>query len=84
MIAVMSSRRRTSPTLQELSQRLDELAAKVERQQSAAAISPRWWEEYAGRFENDPAFDEMMRIVRQQRKMASMRPKKRGKRRARS
>ena len=82
----MSSRRPATPTLQEISQRLDELAAKVDRQQSAASVSPRWWEEQAGRFENDPAFDEMMRIVRQQRKLelASERRKKRGTKRARS
>jgi hypothetical protein len=75
----MSARRPTTPTLQEISQRLDELAAKVERQQSAFAVSPWWWEEHAGRFENDPAFDEIMRIVRRQRKLESL-PKQRGKR----
>ena len=82
----MSARRPANPTLQEISQRLDELAAKVERQQSAAAASPRWWEEQAGRFENDPAFDEMMRIVRQQRKLESapQRRRKRGAKRARA
>jgi hypothetical protein len=79
----MSNRRSATPTLKELKQLLDKLAAKVEREQAAAAVSPRWWRDHAGRFENDPLFDEIVRLGRQERKRLSV--KKRGaKKRARS
>ena len=83
---VMSTRRPTTPTLKEISQKLDDLAAQVERDQAAAAVSPRWWEDHAGRFENDPAFDEIMRLARLQRKPPAVRKRsrKQGVKRARA
>jgi hypothetical protein len=62
--------------------RLEELAAQFERARAAIVASPRWWHDHAGRFENDPAFDEIVRLGRQQRDQDGV--KKRGRTRARS
>jgi hypothetical protein len=54
--------------LRRIEQKLDTLTALIERQLALMPVSPRWWVDHAGRFENDPAFDEMMRLARKQRK----------------
>ena len=50
-------------TLEQLDERLEAL----ERERVALAVSPRWWVDHAGRFQNDAAFDEIVRLGRQAR-----------------
>jgi hypothetical protein len=58
------SRQRTPKvTLADLTERVEAL----ERERLALAVSPRWWVDHSGRFQNDPAFDELVRLGRQQR-----------------
>jgi hypothetical protein len=55
-------------TLEQLNQKVSALASQVERLQKASAPSPTWWRDHAGRFENDPVFDEIVRLGRAERK----------------
>jgi hypothetical protein len=59
-------------TLGALSKRLQELERVVEQLQQRvdglADPDRRWWIEDAGRFANDPIFDEIVRLGRQHRK----------------
>ena len=59
-------------TTTELEQRLLDLEREVREQKAAvagsdAAVPRRWWIEDAGRFANDPLFDEMVRLGREYR-----------------
>ncbi len=62
-----------------LEQVVEQLKAKVE-----AASPPKapWWETEAGRFKNDPVFDEIVRLGREYRE--SLRPGRRKVKRDRS
>ena len=62
-------------TLEQVNQKIDALAAKVERG-PAGAISLTWWHDHAGRFENDPVFDEIVRLGREARKSSRANLKK--------
>jgi hypothetical protein len=55
-------------TLEQINEKIDALAAKVERGGPGSAISLTWWHDHAGRFENDPVFDEIVRLGREARK----------------
>jgi hypothetical protein len=72
----------------ELAKRLATLEAEVARLkaqvESQAPSKQPWWERIAGRFANDPIYDEAMRLGREYRE--SLRPvaKKGGKRRGNS
>ena len=68
--------RATGLTLEKVSQKVDALAAKLERTGASIAISPTWWQDQAGRFENDPVFDEIVRFGRQARRSSSAALKK--------
>ena len=57
--------KQTKLTLAHLKEMLDALKERVDRQQQAP--SPFWWRDHAGRFENDPLFDEIVRLGRQER-----------------
>ena len=65
-------------TLKELQARVDALEKQVEllrdqlAQQSPEKKSPYWWRDQAGRFANDPIFDEIVRLGREYRE--SQRP----------
>jgi hypothetical protein len=50
-------------TLKQLHERLQVL----ERDRAARVPSPRWWADHAGRFKDDPAFEEIVRLGRQYR-----------------
>ncbi len=73
-------------TVAELEQRVAELEKAVtqiqKRMASGKAPGRRWWIEDAGRFANDPVFDEIVRLGKAYRD--SLKPKKRKTRRARS
>ena len=60
---IRQSKRPPKLTLQQLNERLEAL----ERERLALAVSPRWWHDHAGRFQDDPAFDEIVRLGRQAR-----------------
>lgn len=66
----------------ELESRVAVLEAKVERlQRELEAVVPDrrpWWQQIAGSFADDPAFEEAMRLGREYRE--SLRPKPRSKR----
>ncbi len=62
-------------TLKELESRLAALEREVERlraQLPAATKKEPWWISEAGRFENDPVFDEIVRLGKEYRE--SLRP----------
>ncbi len=72
-------------TITELEERLVSLEQTVQRlqaQQRAAPATRRWWVEAAGRFADDPVFDEIVRLGREYRE--SLRPKSGKKNRAHS
>jgi len=62
-----------------LEKAVDELRAQLARN---ASPKRRWWVEGAGRFANDPVFDEIVKLGRKYRE--SLRPKSRKTRRDRS
>ena len=63
----------------EIEQRIATLERKVEQLVERHEPRPRrWWVDDAGRFKDDPVFDEIVRLGRQYRD--SLRPKKRRKR----
>jgi hypothetical protein len=65
-------------TTAELEQRLAALERAVEQIQAQLAQSPaqqrHWWHDDAGRFANDPVFDEIVRLGREYRE--SLRPQR--------
>jgi hypothetical protein len=63
-----------SEELQLLQQRVAQLELDVSqlKSQSADRFSEPWWERIAGRFENDPVFDEVVRLGKEYRE--SQRP----------
>ena len=64
-----------------LEKALDELRAKVED----SPVEPRhWWRDDAGRFANDPLFDEMTRLGKEYRESLNPYRKKKKKKNARS
>jgi hypothetical protein len=58
-------------TVAELTKRVAALEKAVEELQAKISSDPKhqrhWWRDDAGRFANDPAFDEMMQLVREYR-----------------
>jgi hypothetical protein len=65
--------KKVSGELQQLLDRVDKLERDVVALQAHRAGEQSWWERIAGRFENDPAFDEIVRLGREYRE--SLRPK---------
>lgn len=61
-----------SQELQHLTQRVEKLERDVVALKTHAAADQPWWERIAGRFENDPTFDEIVRLGRDYRE--SLRP----------
>jgi hypothetical protein len=57
-------------TLEQLNERLEAL----ERERLALTVSPRWWQDHAGRFQDDRAFDEIVKLGRKSRKVALKKP----------
>ncbi len=64
----------TEARIQQLSARVEALERRVGAGASNG-VSTRWWEDGAGRFANDPAFDEIVRLGRQQRNAGRRRAK---------
>jgi hypothetical protein len=62
-----------SEELQLLEKRVEQLERDVSalRSQAGAAPDQPWWERIAGRFENDPIFDEIVRLGREYRQSLS-------------
>ncbi len=67
-------------TVAELTKRVAALEKAVEELQAKISSDPKhpwhWWREGAGRFANDPAFDEMMQLTREYRQSLDARPPK--------
>ena len=67
----------------QFAERLDRLEREVERLKLDRIREPDpfrpWWREDAGRFANDPEFEEIVRLGREYRE--SLRPKPRGRKR---
>jgi hypothetical protein len=61
-----------SEELQQLLERVEKLEKDVFVLKNHGANDLPWWERIAGRFENDPVFDEIVRLGRQYRE--SLRP----------
>jgi hypothetical protein len=55
--------------IQSLKDRVAKLEQDVKevKSQSVRSAEPPWWERISGRFENDPAFEEIVRLGRQYR-----------------
>jgi hypothetical protein len=51
--------------------RVERLERDVSALKTHAAADPLWWERIAGRFENDPTFDEIIRLGREYRESLS-------------
>jgi hypothetical protein len=63
-------------TMAQVEKKLAALERKVERlQRQSNANGGKWWIDDAGRFSNDPVFEEIVRLGRQYRE--SLRPKPR-------
>ena len=59
----------TTPlTLESFNRRLNALAVQVQRLARTATPSRTWWKDNAGRFANDPVFNEIVRLGRAERK----------------
>ncbi len=58
-----------------LERRVSELEAKVTELAESSRKSSRWWVTDAGRFADDPVFDEIVELGREYRK--SLKPKQR-------
>ena len=68
--------------IQELKRRLEKLQedlTELKRQRGIVGHAAKWWIDHAGRFQDDPSFEEMVRLGRQYRE--SLRPKAKKKRR---
>jgi hypothetical protein len=61
-------------TLDDVRGTLDTLVEEVQHLRQLHEKSPQWWHDNAGRFENDPVFNEIARLGRQSR---NGRPRKR-------
>lgn len=62
-------------TIERLSARLDDLERRIE-QLGSNGVSSRWWEEQAGRFKDDPEFDEIVRLGRAYRQAENRRARR--------
>jgi hypothetical protein len=56
-----------SEELQQLVDRVEQLEKDMFALKKQAANGVPWWERIAGRFENDPVFDEIVRLGHQYR-----------------
>jgi hypothetical protein len=68
-------------TVAELTKRVEELereVARLKQERNGADDERPWWERKAGTFEDDPGFEEMVRLGREYRE--SLRPKPKRKR----
>ncbi len=67
----------------ELELRLNALEAEVtslkKKIEKAESNGLPWWEKIAGKFANNPAYDEAMRLGREYRESLKPKPRKRGK-----
>jgi hypothetical protein len=70
LTAIQSTRR-----IEEIDKNLKALRAEMKKLQQAGSVSPRWWHDHAGRFENDPVFDEIVRLGRATRTPSKRRAK---------
>lgn len=74
-------------TMKEMQQRLEELERKVEQLERSpangsaepAAHTGKWWVDYAGRFKDNPVFEEIVRLGRKYRESLRPKPRRRGK-----
>jgi hypothetical protein len=62
-----------SGEIKQLLDRIDKLERDVVALKANSVRDQPWWERIAGRFENDPTFDEIVRLGREYRE--SQRPK---------
>ncbi len=62
-------------TLEQLAARIDALERHLARA-TPNGVSPAWWEAQAGRFKNDPEFDEIVRLGRQERRKENAQARK--------
>lgn len=70
-------------TVSQLEKRVEALEKTVEELRGIVATGTRqrhWWHENAGRFANDPVFDEIVRLGREYRE--SLRPRRQNMKRA--
>lgn len=68
-------------TIAELTRRVEELereVARLQQERNGTHDDRPWWEKTAGRFKDDPEFDEIVRLGREYRE--SLRPKPKRKR----
>jgi hypothetical protein len=61
-----------SEELQQILDRVEKLERDVVALKTHVSTGEPWWDRVAGRFENDPAFDEIVRLGREYRE--SLRP----------
>jgi hypothetical protein len=71
------SRGKKRVTLATLAKKVDQIAAQVEQLEKLQRVSPTWWRDHAGRFANDPVFDEIVRLGREERRRERPRDSKR-------
>lgn len=69
-------------TLEQLAEEVHQLRTRIDSVE-LRNTSPQWWIDQAGRFANDPIFDRVVELGRQQRRMLD-KQKPRKKKRARS
>ena len=72
-------------TLSELTKRVDELEkqlAEVQKKMANSSAAQPWWMTGAGRFKNDPVFDEIVRLGREYRESLHPDRKKKKKKKA--
>jgi hypothetical protein len=72
------SRRGKPMTLEQLTEKVNELSAKVEFLTGGRDDHGEWWINAAGAFRDDPVFDEIVRLGKQERQAG--RPRRKSKR----
>lgn len=65
-----------SATLEQRVRRLEDELSQLKRRLDEKPAKP-WWEEIAGKWAGNPAFDEAMRLGRQYRESLKPKPKRR-------